>query len=148
MTTSEMVRVFHETYEAPINDGPPAFPEDRLTLRLGLIVEEVAELLDATLSKSAGDLMRAVWPIIQDLDFEQRDMVETADALADIDYVVCGMAWELGIPHDAVVAEVHRSNLSKLGEDGRPIYRADGKVLKGPNYSPPDVAGVLRGERA
>jgi len=143
MSTSDLVRVFHETYDCPINDGAPAFPEDRLMLRLGLIVEEVAELLDASLSSPAGDLLRGVWPVIQSLDLGARDMVEVADALADIDYVVCGMAIELGIPHDAVVAEVHRSNLSKLGLDGRPIYRADGKVLKGPNYTKPNVAAVL-----
>lgn len=147
MSTSDLVREFHETYLAPINDGAPAFPEERLMLRLGLIVEEVAELLDASLSAPAGDLLRAVWPVIQGLDLQARDMVEVADALADIDYVVCGMALELGIPHDAVVAEVHRSNLSKLGEDGKPIYREDGKVLKGPYYFKPDVASVLEGAR-
>ena len=68
---------------------------------------------------------------------------ETADALADLIYVVYGMALETGIDLAAVLAEVQRSNMSKLGSDGRPVYREDGKVLKGPGYFPPDVGGVL-----
>lgn len=145
-----MVREFHETYEAPINDGAPEFPESRLELRLGLILEETAELLDAAYGKRAGNAIRASWTYAKTLDDGERDMVEVADALADIDYVVNGMALEFGIPHDAVVAEVHRSNLSKLGEDGRPIYREDGKVLKGPNYFEPTagIAAVLERARA
>ena len=66
-----------------------------------------------------------------------------ADALADLVYVVYGMALETGIDLAAVLAEVQRSNMSKLGADGRPVYRQDGKVLKGPGYLPPDVAAVL-----
>lgn len=71
------------------------------------------------------------------------NMVEAADALADLIYVIYGMALEMGIDLAKVLAEVQRSNMSKLGEDGKPIYREDGKVLKGPGYFRPDVAGVL-----
>ena len=71
------------------------------------------------------------------------DIVEIADALADLIYIACGTAVAYGIPLDRVFAEVHRSNMSKLGENGRPIYRDDGKVLKGPTYSPPNIKTIL-----
>ena len=76
-----------------------------------------------------------------------RDTVETADALADLIYVIYGMALETGIDLAAVLAEVQRSNMSKLGADGKPVYREDGKVLKGPGYFPPNVEAVLRRRR-
>jgi predicted HAD superfamily Cof-like phosphohydrolase len=72
------------------------------------------------------------------------DLVEVADALTDILYVVYGMAHAYGIPIDECFEEVHRSNMSKLGEDGKPVYREDGKVIKGPNYSKPDLKKVLQ----
>ena len=64
-------------------------------------------------------------------------------ALGDIVYVVYGMALELGIPLAEVLAEIQASNLSKLGSDGKPVYREDGKVLKGPDYFPPDIPKAL-----
>jgi predicted HAD superfamily Cof-like phosphohydrolase len=66
-----------------------------------------------------------------------------ADALGDIVYVAYGAAVTYGLDLDAVLAEIHRSNMSKLGLDRRPIMRADGKVLKGPAYRPPDIGTVL-----
>ena len=95
---------------------------DQVELRLALIEEEVGELAEAA---RAGDL------------------VGVADALADIVYVAYGTAHVYGIDLDAVLDEVHASNMTKLGADGRPIRRADGKVLKGPDYRPPDIAAVL-----
>lgn len=68
-----------------------------------------------------------------------------ADALADMVYVVHGTALAYGIPLDEVLAEVHRSNMSKLGLDGRPILRADGKAVKGPGFAAADVAAVIAG---
>src|SRR5699024_11474493 len=73
-----------------------------------------------------------------------RDVVETADAIGDLVYVLYGMALECGIPIADVLAEIQDSNLSKLGADGRPLLREDGKVLKGPGYRRPDIARVLR----
>ena len=73
-------------------------------------------------------------------DDGERDTAAAADALADLVYVVYGMALETGIDLAAVLAEVQRSNMSKLGPDGRPVYREDGKVLKSPGYIPPNVA--------
>src|SRR6185369_7113579 len=89
---------------------------------LELIREEYKELLDAV---------------------ENGSFVEVIDALADMTYVIFGMAIECGTNLDLVLEEVQRSNMSKLGEDGKPIYREDGKVLKGPNFSKPDIPAVL-----
>ena len=115
------VREFHEVYGCPTRETP-GIDVPEVDMRLALIDEEVGELRWAL---AAGDV------------------VETADALADIAYVVFGAALTFGIDLDAVLAEVHRSNMSKLGLDGKPVYREDGKVLKGPGYFRPDVRGVL-----
>ena len=119
---SRMVREFHETYGVPIMPVPSFPSHERCALRESLLEEEWIELREAQ---------------------AKRDIVEVADALADMLYIIHGTALEYGIPLDSVVSEVHRSNMSKLGADGKPIMREDGKVLKGPNYFKPDVAGVL-----
>lgn len=97
-------------------------PDELVQLRIALLEEEVAEFARAA---------------------RARDLVGIADALADIAYVTYGAAVTFGIDLDAVVAEVHRSNMSKLDQDGRPVLRADGKVLKSSRYSPPEIAAVL-----
>src|SRR5690606_19354107 len=114
----ELVVEFHRAFDAPIYEGKPGLEhmKGRVALRQDLIDEEVKELHDA------------VW---------DRDIVEVADALADLVYVIYGFALEAGIPLAQVLEEVHRSNMSKLGEDGKPILRGDGKILKGPDYHPP-----------
>ena len=119
---AEYVREFHETYGAPIHDGDPTLDIERLALRLDLIDEEAQELFDAAV---------------------QRDLTGVADALGDLVYVIYGMALETGIPLDDVLHEIHASNMSKTGLDGKAVLREDGKVLKGPNYFPPDIAGVI-----
>lgn len=116
---------FHRSYGLPISEVPTVHVGDgQAALRQSLVDEEVAELRRAVMDG---------------------DLVEIADALADIVYVVYGTAWVYGIDLDAVLAEVHSSNMTKLGADGRPIRRADGKVLKGPDFRPPDIAAVLAG---
>jgi predicted HAD superfamily Cof-like phosphohydrolase len=103
----------------------PTLPSPELAkLRLELIREEVEEL---------------------NVGIEGMDIVEIADALTDILYVVYGAGHAFGIDLDECYAEVHRSNMSKLGEDGKPIYREDGKVLKGPNYFHPNLKDILEG---
>ena len=103
----------------------PTCPEPELAkLRLELIREEVEEL---------------------NVGIEGMDIVEIADALTDILYVVYGAGHAFGIDLDACYHEVHRSNMSKLGADGKPIYREDGKVMKGPNYFHPNLKDVLDG---
>jgi predicted HAD superfamily Cof-like phosphohydrolase len=73
------------------------------------------------------------------------DLVEVADALGDMLYILCGTIIEHGMHHkiEEVFNEIQRSNMSKLGTDGKPIYREDGKVLKGPNYFKPDIQKIL-----
>jgi len=128
-SNADLVKQFHESFGVP-GLAEPGFPDDdRITLRLKLIDEEFGELQVA--------LARAV---------EERDIIEVADAIADLLVVTYGTAHEFGIPIDEVFEEVHASNMSKLGADGRPIYREDGKVLKGPNFRPPDIKGVLYGQ--
>ena len=75
---------------------------------------------------------------------DKRDIVEIADALTDLLYVVYGAGHSFGIDLDKCFEEVHNSNMSKLGEDGKPIYREDGKVMKGPSYFKPDLKNVLQ----
>jgi predicted HAD superfamily Cof-like phosphohydrolase len=119
----DLVHDFHEAFGQPVRTKPQNIPFKETTLRRALITEELQELREA---HDAGDI------------------VGIADALADLLYVVYGTAVVHGIDIDQVFYEVHRSNMSKLGLDGKPVMRADGKVLKGPTYSPPDIAGVLR----
>ena len=73
------------------------------------------------------------------------NMVEVADALGDMLYILCGTIIEHGMQHkiEEVFNEIQKSNMSKLGEDGKPIYREDGKVLKGPNFFNPDIKSIL-----
>ena len=75
----------------------------------------------------------------------ENDILEVADALTDILYVTYGAGHAFGVDLDKCFDEVQRSNMSKLGEDGQPIYREDGKVMKGPHYFKPDIATILAG---
>lgn len=118
------VAEFHAAFNLPRRTQPSIDVEKSLeALRISLLEEEVGELVTAT---------------------RARDLTGIADALADITYVVYGTALTYGIDLDSVLGEVHRSNMSKLDHDGKPIIRADGKVLKSERYSPPNVAAVLR----
>ena len=117
---------FHEAFDLPRSASPTTDIDDDLAqLRLALLREEVSEFAAATAA---------------------RDLVGLADALADIVYVAYGAALTYGIDLDAVVHEVHRANMSKLDARGRPVLRADGKVLKSPLYRPPAVDAVLQNQ--
>jgi len=119
------VRAFHEAFGIANANGPRADIGDRdALLRYKLIREENEEYLEAAL---------------------RGDLVEVADALGDLLYILCGTLLKHGLEHkiDEVFREIQRSNMSKLGADGRPIHRADGKVMKGPDYFPPDIARIL-----
>jgi predicted HAD superfamily Cof-like phosphohydrolase len=97
---------------------------------------------DRDVRKLRIELLREEWE--EYLDGESNDdLVEIADALADIVYIAYGTAVSYGIPLDEIFDEVHSSNMSKLGDDGKPVYRDDGKVLKGPRYRPPNVQSIL-----
>jgi predicted HAD superfamily Cof-like phosphohydrolase len=114
---------FHRAFNLPMRQSPSADVDKSLAkLRVALLQEEVGEFITAS---------------------EKGDLVAIADALADIAYVVYGTALTYGIDLDSALREVHRSNMSKLGNDGKPLIRDDGKVLKSERYFPPDIASVL-----
>ena len=118
-----MVREFHESFGAPVGRYPSLIEEDRFFLRRELISEEALEVLDA---------------------FDSKNLENITKELCDLLYVTYGTAVELGIDLDKAFESVHNSNMSKLGEDGKPVYREDGKVLKGPNYRPADLREFLQ----
>ncbi len=125
-TTLEKVRIFHETYGLPVKSAPDISDPRVNDLRINLLAEELDELREA---------------------LEAGDMVEVLDALTDLQYVLDGAYLSFGLHHlkEDAFNEVQRSNMSKLGEDGKPIVReSDGKILKGPNYSPPDISQFLK----
>jgi len=123
MTNNDKVKKFMEAFGQEVKKSPELPDAETVNLRIELIAEELEELWDAC---------------------EKKDLVEIADALTDILYVTYGAGHAFGIDLDKCFTEVLRSNMSKLGEDGKPIYRDDGKVMKGPNYSEPDLKSVLQ----
>lgn len=141
-----LVEQFHRTYSMPIRLGTgeaPSLDYERLHMRMSLIREEFAELMGAVYGPAARAEVEAATARAVEADEHERDIVETADALADLVYVIYGMAIESGIDLDAVLAEVQASNLSKLMPDGSVRLREDGKVLKGPDFFAPDIRRAL-----
>ena len=119
------VQEFHESFGLGISQSPiDRLSTQKLKLRFDLMDEENNEYLEAA---------------------ENDDLVEVADALGDMLYILCGTILEHGMQHkiEEVFNEIQRSNMSKLGADGKPIYREDGKVLKGPNYFKPNIQSIL-----
>ncbi|VEI12365.1 Uncharacterized protein conserved in bacteria [Trueperella bialowiezensis] len=139
----ELVRQFHHTYGLPIVDDGPNADRERIHMRMSLIAEEFAELTGAVYGARAREIIENAFAEARRTDDHSRDTVEVADALGDLTYVIYGMALELGIPMADVLREIQGSNMSKLGADGKPIYREDGKVLKGPDFYEPNIAKVL-----
>ncbi len=123
-STVNYVREFHQAFKVEISETPNISNKALNMLRLRLIQEELDELKDALF---------------------QQDEVAVLDALTDIQYVLDGTYLSLGFAKykNAAVAEVHRSNMSKLGSDGKPIHRDDGKVLKSKDYTPPNLRKIL-----
>lgn len=138
----DLVRQFHEVYGLPIQHDEPNVDRERVHMRMRLIYEEVSELTGAVYGAKARRLLEETISSLP--DDGTRDTIETADALADLIYVIYGMALECGISLPAVLREVQASNLSKLDGEGKPIYREDGKVLKGDNFFPPNVKSALK----
>lgn len=120
-TSQDRVTEFHRVFRQRVSDVPELIPEI-FGLRKRLIDEERQEFYD---------------------ELDAMDLVKAAKELADLLYVVYGTAVSFGIDLDAVLAEVHESNMTKLDDHGNPIFQDDGKVLKGPNYREADVAKVL-----
>lgn len=142
-----LVRRFHHVYGLPVQTDGASLERESLDMRMSLIAEEFAELVGAVYGQAARAEIESSYRRAVAAEDGTRDTVETADALADLIYVIYGMALETGIDLASVLAEVQRSNMSKLGADGKPVYREDGKVLKGPDYFPPNVEAVLRRRR-
>ena len=123
----KQLREFHEVYNLNRVKTPQLpCPKER-NLRKNLLEEEYKEYLSGE---------------------ENNDIVEIADALADIIYIAVGTAVSYGIPLDKIFNEVHNSNMSKLDKDGKPIYREDGKILKGPNYFKPNIKEIIENEKS
>ena len=118
----ELVGDFMEAFGQTVQVDPTWPDFSTRELRLELISEEFSELAQA---------------------IDDRDMIQIADALTDLLYVVYGAGHAFGIDLDECFQEVHSSNMSKLGSNGKPIHREDGKVMKGPGYFEPDLEGIL-----
>ena len=119
------VELFHKSFGLGISQTMKAnLGGAKNMLRFNLMDEENKEYLEAA---------------------NNNDLIEVADALGDMLYILCGTILEHGMQYkiEEVFEEIQRSNMSKLGSDGKPIYREDGKVLKGPNYFKPDIQGIL-----
>ena len=122
MSNFSKVGIFMKTFGQEVKNKP-SFSTDKINkLRIDLIKEELEELTQA---------------------MENKDLLEVADALTDILYVTYGAGHALGINLDDCFEEVQKSNMSKLGDDGKPIYNEDGKVMKGPKYFKPDLKKFL-----
>ena len=122
MSNFDDVKNFMEIYGQEVKTKS-SFPNEKIVqLRYDLIKEELDELSVA---------------------IKDKDIIEVADALTDLLYVVYGAGHSWGIDLDKCFAEVQRSNMSKLGEDGKPIYNDKGKVMKGPNYTKPNLKQFL-----
>jgi predicted HAD superfamily Cof-like phosphohydrolase len=123
MTNFDKVGIFMKTFGQEVKNQPALSSDKINNLRYDLIKEELAELKDA---------------------MEKKDLLEIADALTDILYVTYGAGHAFGIDLDKCFEEVQNSNMSKLDENGKPIYNESGKVMKGPNYFKPDLSKFVR----
>ena len=120
------VQDFHEAFGLGVNHEPIAnLSEEKIQLRFNLMAEENEEYLEAA---------------------KNDDLIEVADALGDMLYILCGTILEHGMQYkiEEVFEEIQRSNMSKLGGNGKPIFREDGKVMKGPNYFKPNIENILK----
>lgn len=121
-TNFEMVKNFQQTFGANVSEIPVLPSASERELRKSLLTEEFNEYLEGE---------------------HNNDIVEISDALGDIMYILYGTAISYGIPIDEIFTEIHASNMSKLDENGKPIYREDGKVLKSSMYFKPDIKKII-----
>lgn len=124
MSNQQKVKEFQKAFNSNVGIASALPDSSERELRIKLLKEEFEEYIDGE---------------------NNNDLVEIADALGDMLYIIYGTAVSYGIPLEEIFDEIHRSNMSKLGEDGNPIFREDGKVLKGPNYFKPDISKYLKG---
>lgn len=133
MSLYQLVKEFHLAYNLPVNKH---LNLDEVYLRGNLNLEEYMEL-DAELADAKEQLFKN--SIIISRETKERILKESCDLV----YVVVGLCVAMGLPFDEAFKRVHESNMSKLGEDGKPIYRDDGKILKGPNYKKADLSDLV-----
>lgn len=142
------VREFHEVFDHPISYDPRKTPDISMrVLRVQMLASELVEFARAVGVKLKVDTTQEgdedACVLCAEDGSGHYDAVEAADALGDLRYIVDGGNLVCGFPGDMVLAEIHRSNMSKLGLDGRPVKREDGKILKGPNFTKPNIAKVI-----
>tara|TARA_B100000963_G_scaffold337010_1_gene332591 strand:+ start:2204 stop:2575 length:372 start_codon:yes stop_codon:yes gene_type:complete len=123
MTNFEKVGIFMKTFGQNVKESPSLSTDKINELRVSLIKEELDELIQA---------------------MNKKDLVEVADALTDILYVTYGAGHAFGLNLDKCFQEVQNSNMSKLDNNGRPLYNENGKVMKGPNYFKPDLKKIIK----
>lgn len=118
------VEEFHKIFKQELASTPTLLSDEESYLRRKLMMEEVDEYYTAA---------------------SENDLVGIADALGDQLYILCGTILKHGMQHviEDVFAEIHKSNMSKLGPDGEPMIREDGKIIKGPGYLPPHISAIL-----
>jgi len=121
----ELVELFHNIFGHNVSKKPQLIHRDKFFLRHDLMKEENDEYIEAC---------------------DNEDLVEVADALGDMLYILCGTILEHGMQYkiEEVFDEIQSSNMSKLGADGKPILRVDGKILKGKNYHQPNIKAILK----
>lgn len=159
---SRSLRQFHDRFGHLNNlrtDDGRLHPADMNTPEMKEFMFQGFTMLAEEFHELAGAIFGPVWRRLLEVAVEfllesnepqnlTIDSVEVIDALTDISYLVEGRFVGVGVPSDAAFDEVHASNMSKLGADGKSIYREDGKILKGPNYCPPNLAPLLNSDDA
>lgn len=131
-----LVREFHETFNLPIRGRTLFFEPNEVILRAELVREETIELFRSLGYDFDPDFLK---DIIESGRVAEISPVDLADAIGDSVYVLIGMALTFGINLDPIFREIHASNMSKTDDEGNPIYREDGKILKGPNFFLPEI---------
>jgi len=144
----EQVAAFHAMFGYTSNDKPTIPSADEVRRRCRLVIEEALEFVQAMVHKDSAAwwamkyLKQRIFYVVDKMELEV-DIVEVADACADIDYVVEGSRLAFGIDGDDIADEVHKANMAKLGVDGKPLKDAAGKTIKPEGWTPPDIAGCL-----
>jgi predicted HAD superfamily Cof-like phosphohydrolase len=130
----DVVAEFHRAFGHPV-DAP--WTPTLLAFRWRLLGDE-------EMSETEAEVIEILMSLEEDRPITTAQRARLLKEMADVQYVLSGMAVALGLPLQEAFIRVHNSNMSKLGEDGNPIYREDGKVMKGPNYKEPDIMGLLK----
>ncbi len=150
----DQVREFSAAFNVPCRATPGVPDDDTVRLRLRLIAEEFVELLDATIDTESvvcgssysaqRDMIRCALQFVIDEYPVKMDLVESVDALGDLQYVISGSYLAYGVDDEQITDEIHASNMTKLGADGRPIVLPGGKIGKSESYRRPDLEMALR----